>query len=89
MGIFRSRAACSCSEVSVNWSWPFTRAHERYYDRTVTTVTCMKHPWSVRLYDPKQMRFVNAAEEREIVRQIQAGFDQSQLTKTHGLMVGL
>jgi hypothetical protein len=49
----------------------------------------MKHPWSVRLYDPKQMRFVNAAEEREIVRQIQAGFDQSQLTKTHGLMVGL
>ena len=89
LGIFHERTACSCSEDSVNWSWPFTRAHERYHDLTVTTVTCLKHPWSVRLYDPKQMRFVNAAEEREIVRQIQAGFDQSQLTKTHGLMVGL
>jgi hypothetical protein len=44
----------------VNWSWPFTRAHERYHDLTVTTVTCLKHPWSVRLYDTKNMRIVKA-----------------------------
>ena len=24
----------------------------------VTTVTCLKHPWSVRLYDPQKMEFV-------------------------------
>lgn len=73
----------------MNWSWPFTRAHERYYDRTVTTVTCLKHPWSVRLYDPKNMRFVKAAEERIIVRQIQASFDQAHQTNVHALMAGL
>ena len=44
---------------------------------------------AVRLYDPKNMRFVKAAEERKIVLQIQAGVDQAQLTKAHGLMVGL
>lgn len=89
LGIFHDRTACSCSEDSVNWSWPFTRAHERYHDLTVTTVTCLKHPWSVRLYDPKQMRFVNAAEEREIVRQIQAGFDQGHQTNAHAVTAGL
>ena len=89
LGIFHDRTACSCSEDSVNWSWPFTRAHERYHDLTVTTVTCLKHPWSVRLYDPDHMRFVKSAEERRIVRQIRAEFDQGQLTKTHGLLVGL
>ena len=89
LGIFRDRTACSCSEESVNWSWPFTRAHERYHDLTVTTVTCLKHPWSVRLYDPNHMRFVKAAEERRIVCQMRAGFDQGQLAKTHSSMVGL
>ena len=63
LGIFRNSTVCSCSEDSVNWSWPFTRAHERYHDLTVTTVTCLKHPWSVRLYDPKQMKFVKVAEK--------------------------
>lgn len=76
--IFRRRTVCSCSERSANWSWPFTRAHERYFDRTVTTVTCLKHPWSVRLYDSKQMRFVKASEERKIVRQFRADVAQTQ-----------
>ena len=89
LGIFQSRTACSCSEDSVNWSWPFTRAHERYHDQTVTTVTCRKHPWSVRLYDPKNMRFVKVAEERRILRKIQAGVGQAQQTKVHAVMVGL
>ena len=89
LGMFRRRNLCSCSEGSSNWSWPFTRAHERYYDRTVTTVTCLKHPWSVRLYDSKQMRFVKAAEERKIVRQIQASFDQAHQTNAHAIMAGL
>jgi hypothetical protein len=41
-------------------------------DQVVTTVTCLKHPWSVRLYDQGNMKFVSAGEEREINRQIQA-----------------
>ena len=73
----------------MNWSWPFTRAHERYQNLTVTTVTCLKHPWSVRLYDPKNMRFVKAAEERKIVLHIQAGVDQAQLTNVHAVIAGL
>jgi hypothetical protein len=73
----------------VNWSWPFTRAHERYHDLTVTTVTCLKHPWSVRLYDTKNMRIVKAAEERKIVRQIQASFDQARPIDLHAVMAGL
>ena len=89
LGIFHRRTACSCSEDSVNWSWPLTRAHERYHDLTVTTVTCMKHPWSVRLYDPKQMRFVKAAEERKIQRHLQAGADQAHHTNVHAAMAGL
>lgn len=89
MGIFRKRTACYCSEESVNWSWPFTRAHERYHGLTVTTVTCLKHPWSVRLYDPKQMKFVKVAEERKILRQIQAGIDDARQTKVHAVIVGL
>jgi len=36
--IFRKRNSCFCSEGSMNWSWPFTRAHERYQGQTVTTV---------------------------------------------------
>jgi hypothetical protein len=89
LGIFRKRTACSCSEDSVNWSWPFTRAHERYHNLTVTTVTCLKHPWSVRLYDPKKMKFVKAAEERKIQRQIQAGVYQAHQTVAHALMANL
>ena len=89
LGIFRNRTVCSCSENSVNWSWPFTRAHERYQGRRVTTVTCLKHPWSIRLYDPNNMRFVKAAEERKIVRQIQAFFDQGHQTNVHPIMAGL
>ena len=89
MGIFRNRTACSCSEDSVNWSWPFTRPHERYHDITVTTVTCLKHPWSVRLYNPKQMKFVKVAEERKILRQIQAGVGHAQQTNVDAVMVGL
>lgn len=88
-GIFRSRTSCSCSENSFNWSWPFTRPNERYQGRTVTTVTCLKHPWSVRLYDLKNMRIVKAAEERKIVRQIQASFDQAHQTNVHAIMAGL
>ena len=78
LGIFRRRTSCSCSEGSVNWSWPFTRAHEGYHNRRVTTVTCLKHPWSVRLYDPTRMRFVGVAEERKILRQIQDNVGQTQ-----------
>ncbi len=81
--LFRRRNLCSCSEGSSNWSWPFTRAHERYFNRTVTTVTCLKHPWSVRLYDSKQMRFAKAAEERKIVRQIRAEVDQTRPAMRH------
>ena len=73
----------------MNWSWPFTRAHERARDLTVTTVTCLKHPWSVRLYDPRTMRFVKAAEERKFVRQIQASFDQAHQTNMHAVNFGL
>jgi hypothetical protein len=89
LGMFRRCTVCSCSEGSANWSWPFTRAHERYYDRTVTTVTCLKHPWSVRLYDSKQMRFVKAAEERKILRQIEANISQAQKAMRHAAIVGL
>jgi len=77
-GMFRRRTVCSCSEGSANWSWPLTRVHERYHDTTVTTVTCLKHPWSVRLYDPKTMRFVKGAEERRVLRQIRANVGQAQ-----------
>jgi hypothetical protein len=88
-GIFRNRTACFCSEGSLSWSWPFTRAHERYHDVTVTTVTCLKHPWSVRLYDSEKMRFVKVAEERRILRQIQASAGQAQQAVEHALMAGL
>ena len=83
LGMFRRRTVCSCSERSANWSWPFTRAHERYHDATVTTVTCLKHHWSVRLYDPKTMSFVKSAEERKIVRPIQANTGQTQPSNVH------
>lgn len=89
LGMFRRRTACSCSEGSVNWSWPMTRAHERYHDATVTTVTCLKHPWSVRLYDPKKMSFVKSAEERKILRQIQANACQTPQANVHTVMVGV
>jgi len=89
LGIFCHRTSCSCSEDSSNWSWPFTRAHERYQGRTVTTVTCLKHPWSVRLYDPKEMRFVKAAAERKIVRQFQTSIDRAHQTNVHAVMAGL
>jgi hypothetical protein len=89
LGIFRKRTSCFCAEDSVSWSWPFTRAHERYHDFTVTTVTCMKHPWSVRLYDPQQMRFVKVAEERKILRQLHAVDSQAQQAKGHALLFGL
>jgi hypothetical protein len=89
LGIFRRRTACSCSEDSENWSWPFTRAHERYHDLTVTTVTCRKHPWSVRLYDPKNMKFVKPAEERKFQRQIQSDVDQARQTNVHAVMAGI
>jgi hypothetical protein len=82
-GMFRRRTVCSCSEGSANWSWPLTRVHERYHDATVTTVTCLKHPWSVRLYDPKMMRFVKSAEERRVVRQIRASVGHSQEAMAH------
>ena len=73
----------------MNWSWPFTRAHERYHDLTVTNVTCPKHPWSVRLYDPKQMKFVKVAEERKILRQIHPGVGHAPQTEVDAVMVGL
>jgi hypothetical protein len=41
------------------------------------------------LYDPKNMRIVKAAEERKIVRQIQASFDQADQTNVHAIMAGL
>jgi hypothetical protein len=63
------RATCSCSEKSASWSWPRTRAHEKYQGQIVTTVVCMKHPWSVRLYDLKTMRFVEPSVEQELRRQ--------------------
>lgn len=72
MGIFRNHSKCSCSETSNNWSWPFTRAHEKYHDQVVTTVTCLKHAWSVRLYDDKNLRFLTIAEEQEAVRRMGA-----------------
>ena len=72
-GLFQNRTACFCSEGSVNWSWPFTRSHELYHGVTVTTVFCMKHPWSVRLYDLEKMRFVKVAVEREILRKLAPG----------------
>lgn len=86
LGIFRRRTVCSCSERSANWSWPFTRAHERYYNATVTIVICLKHPWSVRLYDPKKMSFVKSAEERRIMHQIQAAAPQSNV---HAVIAGI
>jgi len=89
LGIFRNSTACSCSEKSENWIWPFTRAHERYNDQFVTTVTCKKHPWSVRLYDPEKMRFVKAAEERRIQRQILADVDQAHQTKVNARLACL
>lgn len=70
LGIFQRRTVCSCSEKSANWSWPFTHAHENYHGKIVTTVTCLKHPWSVRLYDLKNMRFDTVAAEREARGQI-------------------
>ena len=81
--MFRRCTVCSCSESSANWSWPMTRAHERYYDLTVTTVTCLKHPWSVRLYDPKKMRFVKSAEERKTLRLIRASIEQAHQAVMH------
>jgi hypothetical protein len=73
----------------MNWSWPFTRAHERYHDLTVTTVICRKHPWSIRLYDAKNMKIVKAAEERKIVRQIHASVDQAHQANVHTMMADL
>jgi hypothetical protein len=70
--IFRSHSKCSCSESSTHWSWPFTRAHEKYHNHVVTTVTCLKHAWSVRLYDDKNLRFLTAAEENEAVLRMAA-----------------
>jgi hypothetical protein len=87
LGIFRRRTVCSCSERSANWSWPFTRAHERYHDAIVTTVTCRMHPWSVRLYDPKKMSFVKSAEERKILRQIQVNAGQTRQGNVHAEIV--
>jgi hypothetical protein len=77
LGFLRKRTICSCSKRSAHWSWPLTRAHEKYSDQIVTTVTCRKHPWSVRLYDLKNMRFVTAAEEGQVLRQIQASIAQN------------
>jgi hypothetical protein len=71
LGFLRKRTTCSCSKGSAHWSWPFTRAHEKYSGQIVTTVTCQKHPWSVHLYDLKNMRFVTPTEEGEVLRQIQ------------------
>ena len=87
--MFRRRTVCSSSEGSANWSWPMTRAHERYHDLAVTTVTCLKHPWSVRLYDPQKMRFMRFAEERAIVRQIQASACQGRQAVAHAANSGL
>jgi hypothetical protein len=72
LGIFRKRTVCSCSEKGPNWSWPFTRAHEKYQDRVVTYVTCLKHAWSVRLYDEKSMRFLSYREELAVVQRMQS-----------------
>ena len=58
-------------------------------DLTVTTVTCLKHPWSVRLYDPKNMRIVKATDERKIMLQIQVSFDQARQTNMHAIVAGL
>ncbi len=88
-GVFRRRTVCSCSEGSANWSWPVTRVHERYHDTTVTTVTCLKHPWSVRLYDPKMMRFVKSAEERRVLLQIRANVGQAQRAIVNAVMADL
>jgi hypothetical protein len=49
----------------------------------------MKHPWSVRLYDSKQMRFVKASEERKIVRQFRADVAQTQPAIGHAAIVGI
>ena len=58
-------------------------------DAIVTTVTCLKHPWSVRLYDPKMMRFVKGAEERRVLRQIRANVGQAQQAIVHAAMADL
>jgi hypothetical protein len=89
LGMFRRGTACSCSEGSANWSWPLTRAHERYHDAIVTTVTCLKHPWSVRLYDPKMMRFLTGGEERRVLREIRANAGQAQQAIVHTVMADL
>jgi len=43
----------------------------------------------VRLYDPKQMKFVKVAEERKILRQIQTGVGHPQQTKVHAVIFSL
>jgi hypothetical protein len=88
-GMFPKRTACFCSKASENWSWPFTRSHELYHGVTVTTVFCMKHPWSVRLYDFKKMRFVKVAEERKILRQIRAKIAQPPNALAHTVIAEL
>jgi hypothetical protein len=65
-GSYLKRTSCSCSVKSENWSWPITRAHEKYQGRVVTTVICLKHPWSIRLYDLKKMGFADDSAEREL-----------------------
>lgn len=79
----RKHSKCSCSEKSTNWSWPFTRAHEKYHDQVVTTVTCFKHPWSVRLYDDKAMKFLTIPEEQEAVRQLEASGALPQISRSN------
>jgi hypothetical protein len=89
LGIHRKRPGCSCWEGSAHWTWPLTRAHEKYNGQVVTSVRCKKHPWSVRLYDFENMRFVTIEEEEKFLLQIQVSTPQSQAANAHGDMTAM
>lgn len=82
MRILSKHSKCSCSETSNHWSWPFTRAHEKYHDHVVTTVTCLKHAWSVRLYDGSNLRFFTISEEEQTLRQMESSIPPSHRSGT-------
>lgn len=89
LGILRKRTKCSCWESSAHWSWPLTRAHEKYHGQIVTAVTCLKHPWSVRLYDEKNMRFATVEEEMAFLQRIESALPPSGQINPHADFTGL
>jgi hypothetical protein len=89
LGFHRNCPGCSCWEGSAHWSWPRTRECEKYQGRVVTYVRCGKHPWSVRLYDFKNMCLVTIEEEEEFLRQTQVSTTESRRTDAHGDMAAM